>query len=114
MGMRVRLRADFDLSGFPNRVKPIRIALKKHGMILADDGGNWFITGSPHARWNDDELHSLTRHQQGPLRPFLQFLLGRNRTLPDTLDLPTIPASMRVLLRCLLWRRKIIHRLESK
>jgi hypothetical protein len=36
-------------------------ALKKYGMILADNGGNWFITGSPHPQWNDAEVDTLKR-----------------------------------------------------
>src|SRR5688572_6210141 len=61
MGMRVRLRADYDIRGFPRTVQVILTALKKHGMFLADNGGNWFISGAPDPRWNDDELRTLKR-----------------------------------------------------
>lgn len=61
MGMRVRLKADYDVSRFPPAVQVILVALKKYGMILADNGGNWFVTGAPDARWDDDELHALKR-----------------------------------------------------
>jgi len=61
MGMRVRLKADYDISGFPPSVQVILKALKKYGMILADNGGNWFITGAPDTRWNDEELSALRR-----------------------------------------------------
>ena len=59
MGMRVRLKASFDLSPFPYPVQVVLTALKKYGMILADNGGPWFVTGVPDSRWNDGELHWL-------------------------------------------------------
>jgi hypothetical protein len=61
MGMRVRLKADYDVSGFPEPVRVILTALKRYGMFLADNGGDWFVTGAPHPRWNDDQLHTLKR-----------------------------------------------------
>ena len=61
MGMRVRLRANFDLSGFAPEVQVILKALKSYGMILADNGSNNFISGVPDKRWNDDALHELAR-----------------------------------------------------
>lgn len=61
MGLRVRLKASFDISGHPKNVQVILTALKKYGMFLADNGGNWFITGAPDRRWNNDELASLKR-----------------------------------------------------
>ncbi|AFL89050.1 hypothetical protein Terro_2814 [Terriglobus roseus DSM 18391] len=60
MGERFRLRADFDASGYPAADKVIITALKKYGMLLADNGGDMFISGVPDKRWNDDELHKLT------------------------------------------------------
>ncbi len=59
MGMRVRLKASVNISGYPPSMQVILRALKKHGMILADNGSNWFISGAPDPRWNDDELNSL-------------------------------------------------------
>lgn len=59
MGMRVRLKASFDISEFSTPVQVILTALKKYGMMVADNGSNWFISGAPDARWNDDELHEL-------------------------------------------------------
>ena len=61
MGLRVRLKASYDFSRFPAPAQVILAALKKYGMLLADNGGNWFITGAPDSRWNDDELASLKR-----------------------------------------------------
>ena len=53
MGLRVRLRADFDISGFSKQVQVILRALKTYGMILSDNGSPWFITGVPNANWDD-------------------------------------------------------------
>jgi hypothetical protein len=61
MGMRVRLKADFDISSFPPSAQVILQALKTYGMINADNGGNWFISGAPDPRWNDDEINTLKR-----------------------------------------------------
>jgi hypothetical protein len=54
MGLRVRLKASFDTSGFPPQAKIVLEALKRYGMILADNGSPWFITGSPDPRWTGD------------------------------------------------------------
>lgn len=59
MGLRFRLKADFDMTGFSEPVQVILLALKKHGMIVADNGGNWFISGAPDDRWDDDVLAEL-------------------------------------------------------
>ena len=59
MGMRVRLKAGFDISSFPPHLQVILTALKKYGMFVADNGSNWYISGAPDPRWNDDELHTL-------------------------------------------------------
>jgi hypothetical protein len=59
MGMRVRLKAGVDISGFPSGARVVLQALKTYGMILADNGGNWFLSGAPDSRWNDDELNTL-------------------------------------------------------
>ena len=59
MGMRVRLKANFDVSTFPPSAQVVLKALKKYGMIVADNGSDWYISGVPDARWNDDELNTL-------------------------------------------------------
>jgi len=61
MGLRLRLKADYDISGFPKEVQVILKALKQYGMILADNGGDWFITGAPDPRWNDESLAALKK-----------------------------------------------------
>jgi hypothetical protein len=61
MGMRVRLKADYDISKFPPTAQTILKALKKYGMIVADNGGDWFISGAPDPRWKDAEIETLKR-----------------------------------------------------
>lgn len=61
MGLRFRLRADFDESGFSPNVVVILRAMKKYGLIVADNGSNWYISGTHDPRWNDEELHELSR-----------------------------------------------------
>jgi hypothetical protein len=65
MGMRVRLKSDFDLSRFPASARVVLTALKKYGMIVADNGSDWFVSGAPHPKWNDDELRALKRVKGG-------------------------------------------------
>jgi hypothetical protein len=61
MGLRVRLKADVDISGFPRQARVILQALKTYGMILADNGSSWYITGAPNPHWSNDDLHTLGR-----------------------------------------------------
>jgi hypothetical protein len=61
MGLRVRLKASFDTSGFPRQSRVVLAALKRYGMILADNGSPWFVSGAPNAKWSNDDLHSLGR-----------------------------------------------------
>jgi hypothetical protein len=53
------LKASFDISGFPPDDQVILKAMKKYGMILADNGSNFYFQGTPDARWNDDDLNAL-------------------------------------------------------
>ena len=59
MGLRVRLKASVDISGFGPQARVILTALKRYGMILADNGSPWYLTGAPHASWDDDQLHDF-------------------------------------------------------
>src|SRR5262249_2347087 len=59
MGERFRLNKDFDISGFPHDDQVILQALKTYGMILADNGSSWFLSGVPDERWDNDVLHAL-------------------------------------------------------
>jgi hypothetical protein len=59
MGLRVRLKASVDISGFGPNARVVLTALKKYGMILADNGSPWYVTGTPDSRWNDNEFHKF-------------------------------------------------------
>jgi hypothetical protein len=59
MGLRVRLRASVDISGYGKQARVVLRALKAYGMILADNGSPWFISGASDRRYNDDDLHGL-------------------------------------------------------
>jgi hypothetical protein len=59
MGAFFRLKASFDISGFSAQNQVILRALKKHGMVLADNGSSWFMSGAPDPGWNDDDLNRL-------------------------------------------------------
>lgn len=59
MGQRFRLKATYDISGYSPEVQIILTAMKRYGIILADNGAPWYITGVPDERWNNDNLHEL-------------------------------------------------------
>ncbi len=59
MGSWFRLKAGFDISGYSAQNQVILRALKKHGMVLADNGSSWFLSGAPDPGWNDSDLHLL-------------------------------------------------------
>jgi hypothetical protein len=59
MGARFRLKAEYDISGFPPEMQVILQAMKEYGIILADNGSNWYVTGAPDERWDNDMLHLL-------------------------------------------------------
>jgi hypothetical protein len=59
MGQRLRLKKGFNVSGFPKQARAVLTALKTYGMILADNGSSWYISGSPNKGWSNDDLHSL-------------------------------------------------------
>lgn len=59
MGLRLRLKAGYDLSRFSGQARVILAALKKYGMMVADNGTSWFITGAPDSRWVDSDLDQL-------------------------------------------------------
>ncbi len=65
MGARFRLKASFDVTGYPAPVRVILTALKRYGMLLADNGGDWFISGEPHEGWDNDVLNESFRTVTG-------------------------------------------------
>jgi len=61
MGQRLRLRHGYDISRFPRQARVVLRALKRYGMILADNGSPWYVSGAPERRWDNDQLHALGR-----------------------------------------------------
>jgi hypothetical protein len=76
MGLRVRLKANVNVSTLPYQARIVAQALKRYGMILADNGSPWYISGAPDRRWSNDALHLLDR------------LSGRDFEVVDTSALP--------------------------
>ena len=76
MGLRVRLKAGVKISGLPYQARVVAQALKRYGMILADNGSPWYISGAPNPHWSNDALHLLDR------------LTGRDFEVVDTSSLP--------------------------
>ena len=61
MGVRLRLRAGYPTRGFPPQARVVLEALKRYGMILADNGSSLYVSGAPDPRWDNDDLHTLGR-----------------------------------------------------
>jgi hypothetical protein len=61
MGLRVRLKSSFDVRPFPRQARIVLIALKRYGMLVADNGADWYISGAPSPGWSNDQLHTLGR-----------------------------------------------------
>lgn len=59
MGLRLRLKASFSLAGYHGQALVVLRALQRYGLIVADNGSSWFITGAPNPRWNDEDLNQL-------------------------------------------------------
>jgi hypothetical protein len=76
MGLRVRLKATVNISHLPYQARVVAQALKTYGMILADNGSPWYISGAPSPHWNDDALHELDE------------LAGRDFQVVNTSSLP--------------------------
>ncbi|MHB8692796.1 MAG: hypothetical protein ACYDHH_16285 [Solirubrobacteraceae bacterium] len=76
MGLRVRLKANVNISGLPHQARVVAQALKTYGLILADNGSPWYISGAPDPRWSNDALHQLDQ------------LTGKDFEVVDTSGLP--------------------------
>jgi hypothetical protein len=59
MGLRVRLKASVDISKLPRQARIVAQAMKTYGLILADNGSSWYVTGAPSPHWSNDQLHAL-------------------------------------------------------
>jgi hypothetical protein len=79
MGLRVRLKASFDVSRLSPQARVIAIALQRYGMILADNGSPWYISGASNKNFDDSDLHTLDR------------ITGRDLEVVDTSGLVNTP-----------------------
>jgi hypothetical protein len=61
MGERLRLKRPVDLSKLPRQARVVATALKRYGLIVADNGSDWYISGAPNRGWDNDQLHALGR-----------------------------------------------------
>lgn len=61
MGLRVRLKRGASLRGLPPQARVIAVAMKRYGLLLADNGSPWYVSGAPHPKWDNDQLHALDR-----------------------------------------------------
>jgi hypothetical protein len=61
MGQRLRLKRGYDISRFPRQARIVLSTLKRYGMILADNGSPWYVSGAPSRGWDNDALHTLQR-----------------------------------------------------
>jgi hypothetical protein len=59
MGERLRLKAAVDISGLPRQARVVARALKEYGLIVADNGSDWYVSGAPHPKWDNDQLQQL-------------------------------------------------------
>jgi hypothetical protein len=61
MGMRLRLKSSYDISGFHGQSRVLLTAMRRYGLMVADNGSNWYITGAAQSCWDDDDLNQLKR-----------------------------------------------------
>ena len=83
MGMRVRLKASFDISSYPPQAQVVLAALKKYGMIMADNGSALYISGDPDKRWNNDDLGALKKVPASAFEVLLISPLYTPNTVPS-------------------------------
>ena len=102
MGLRLRLKAGFSLAGYRGQALVILRALKRYGLIVADNGSSWYITGAPDPRWNDADLDQLKqrprarpsrRSSTGPDPPLAAERAGARRPRRAALAAPAAPAA---------------------
>jgi hypothetical protein len=61
MGERLRLKATVDIAGLPRQARVVARAMQRYGLIVADNGSDWYVSGAPHPRWDNDQLQQLRR-----------------------------------------------------
>jgi hypothetical protein len=77
MGMRLRMKAGYDISAMTGQARPIAEAMKRYGLIVADNGSNWFFSGATNRGWDDDSLNQLKEI------PGSAFEVVRSEATPD-------------------------------
>ena len=65
MGLRLRLKASFRTAGYPRQARIVLEALKRYGMMVSDNGSDWYITGAPDPRWSNEQLRAEARARLG-------------------------------------------------
>ncbi|MDQ3002480.1 MAG: hypothetical protein M3Y08_14625 [Fibrobacterota bacterium] len=92
MGQRYRLKASFDTSGYPRAARIVLTAMKKYGLIVADNGGDWFISGAPDDRMPDEEINALKRVKGSDFEAVQSVDDKGNPLNPNTAILPRLAA----------------------
>jgi hypothetical protein len=59
MGERLRLKASADISRLPRQARVVARAMREYGLIVADNGSDWYVSGAPHRGWDNDQLRAL-------------------------------------------------------
>ena len=122
MGMRLRLKASYDISSFPPQAKVILAGLQQYGMIMADNGSSMFVTGDPDNRWSNDDLGTL---KQVPASAFEVLLMdpiytpsnvpqGQAPTIASfTANPPVSPPGQPVVLNWTVSGASYVHRVAT-
>lgn len=98
MGERFRLKASFDATGYPPAAQVVIAAMKKYGLIVADNGSNWFISGAPDERMPDTELEALKRIKGRDFEAVLT-VDSLGRPLAPSVDLRSPASARRITVR---------------
>jgi hypothetical protein len=61
MGERLRLKRTVDISHLPPEARVVARAMREYGLIVADNGSNWYVSGAPNSAWDNDDLHALSQ-----------------------------------------------------
>jgi hypothetical protein len=99
MGLRFRMKAGYDITHFSPPVQIICAAMKKHGLIVADNGSNWYISGAPDPRWSDDTLGEIKTIPGSAFEVVLTVDAQGNPILPNAVLRGVAAASPRAVAR---------------
>jgi hypothetical protein len=99
MGLRFRMKASYDISHFSAPVQIICAAMKKHGLIVADNGSNWYICGAPDPRWNDDTLGQIKTIPGSAFEAVLTVDAQGNPIRPNPIRSPVTHLTARAMAR---------------